>query len=85
MPDLTGPQLDALRVLAKFPDQRIAGWKRKSQVEPRPMVNMRAAGALSRLRLARTHIPDSIFWSPYTHDSKYTITDAGIRQLESEE
>lgn len=85
MADLTGPQRDALALLAEHPDDWLEGWKRSTGTHGRPRVNMRAAHALVRLGLAQSKLPHPEFWSPYTHDSKYTITDAGIRQLESEE
>jgi hypothetical protein len=77
---LTPAQRDALALLAKYPDDWLEGWKRSTGTHGRPRVNMRAAHALVRAKLARSRLPDPMFWSPYTHDSKYQITDAGKRE-----
>lgn len=78
---LTPAQRDALALLAKHPDEWLEGWKRSTGTHGRPpRVNMRAAGELVRKKLARSTLPDPRFWSPYTHDSKYQITEAGRQE-----
>lgn len=82
MPALTRAQRDALVVLAQFPDRYLEGWKRRSTVERVPRVNMRAAGALARMRLVDAQWP--MYLTPssvYVHETRYRINDAGQQAL----
>jgi hypothetical protein len=77
--ELTKPQWAALEVL-DAQDEPIGAWKRSSIGGLYPRVNIRAVGKLVQLKLAKRH-PSLHFhwWSPYTHDDKYTITVEGRR------
>lgn len=82
---LTAPQRAALAVLAS-PQVRgrggtCEGWKRRSTFAPIPRVNYLAARSLCDLGLARTEMAPPWRWSPYTHDDRYRITDAGRAAL----
>ena len=79
---LTPAQRDALLVLGSAPqDKWVQGGKRSSTNDPLPYVNMRAAHALVKLKLAKAEFRDPIFWSLFTHDTRYKITDAGKEWL----
>jgi len=81
--ELTPAQWSALVVLAGA-DGQVEGWKRSSRSQPCPMVNIRAVGALCDQGLARMHMRDSRFWSPFRHDGRYTITPAGRERFAEE-
>lgn len=78
--DLTKPQLDALNVMAEV-DGPVSAGKHKTRRKPIPKVNMVAATSLVKKKLASTEMPNPAHWSPYTHDYKYEITEAGRSQL----
>lgn len=81
MKKLTPAQRDALALLAQHPGKPLEGWKRRTMAEPPPpRVNMRAAHALAVMGLANAHY--SQYTSPFTHDTKYSITDAGQEVLD---
>lgn len=75
---LTTAQRDALDLLVRVYPDKIGAHKRRTQAEPIPRVNVRAANELAKRGLAHLHIPDSRFWSAYSCDYKFSATQAGI-------
>ncbi len=81
-PRLTEAQTAALALLATAPSGKLVeGWKRSTATLPIARVNIKAVATLVRLGLAERHMRESRFWCPYTHDERYTITDAGRARL----
>jgi hypothetical protein len=78
---MSAPQLAALEVLVAADGDQVEASKRRTRSEPRPCVNTRAVRSLVDRGYARIHFRDPMFWSPYTHDERYSVTDVGREAL----
>ncbi len=75
---LTGPQRDALQILAALPEGSTCGaWRRSSRGGEYPAINIRAGNALVQAKLATVTYPPSYLRSPYVNRDRYAATALG--------